>query len=222
MYRGGFEMAKVKTKDFAGFQILELKADKMPSGEMIISGYASVFNVVDSWRDVILQGAFTKTISENTGRVKLLWQHDQTCPIGKVIELKEDSKGLFFSARISDTDMGKEAYTLCKDGVIDEISIGFVSIKDDYINDVRMISELKLWEISLVTLAANEYSKITEVKAENLELKNKLLEIDSKLTTYDVELKNIKALLSEPPKPDSNPNIDSVEWNQLLVELKNK
>ena len=213
-------MAKLRDKTFAGFVVKELKAMDSENGEMIVSGYASVFNVVDSWSDVILQGAFAKTISENMSRVKLLWQHDQTCPIGKILELKEDAKGLFFKAKISDTEMGKEAHTLCKDGVIDEISIGFASIKDDYTNGIRMISELKLWEISLVTLGANEFAKITEVKAENLQLKNKLLEIDSKFTELNVELKNIKALLVEPPKSESNP--PSIDWNQLLVELKNK
>lgn len=202
----------------------EYKASDV-GGQRIIEGYASVFNVVDSWKDIILQGAFTKTIQENAQRVKLLYQHDLTCPIGKIDMMSEDSKGLQFKATISNTMMGNEAYTLVKDGILDEVSIGFESIKDEYVENVRMISELRLWEISLVTLAANSYSKITDIKShENTFLLNKILELTKKYDNIESNIEELKALVKQdkPHKSQSNPNVDEIDWNQLLLELKNK
>jgi hypothetical protein len=139
--------------------------------------------------------------------------------------MSEDSKGLQFKATISNTSMGNEAYTLVKDGVLDEVSIGFESIKDEYVENVRMISELRLWEISLVTLAANPYAKITDVKNnENSFLLNKILELSKKYDNIESNIKEIKALVTQdkPHQNKGNPNIDDIDWNQLLVEIKNK
>lgn len=138
--------------------------------EFVFEGYASVFRNVDSYRDVIEPGAFTKTIQENK-RVKVLWQHDAWQPIGKPIEMVEDNHGLYVKAKLAQTERGKEAYQLIKEGVIDELSIGFNTIKDEWDNEknVRLIKEVKLWEFSPVTFAANEQAMITGVKHQGLD-----------------------------------------------------
>ncbi len=138
----------------------EIKA----SGENTIEGYAAFFGNVDSYGDIIEQGAFTKTLKENRNRIKVLWQHDTNEPIGKPIAMEEDSKGLYIKAQISMTDAGRKAMTLMKDGVIDEMSIGYDVIKDDYKKGNRMLKEVRLWEFSPVTFAANEKAKITSAK----------------------------------------------------------
>lgn len=74
-------------------------------------------------------GAFAKTIKERGDDIKFLWQHDWNEPIGKIIEIHEDAKGLFIKVKISETTHGKEALVLAKDGVINRMSIGYSVIK---------------------------------------------------------------------------------------------
>lgn len=138
----------------------ELKA----SNDNIIEGYASYFGNVDSYGDIIEEGAFTKTLKENKNRVKVLWQHDINEPIGKPIVMEQDSTGLYIRAKISMTDTGKKAMELMRDGVVDEMSIGYDVIKDSWSGKNRMLKELRLWEFSPVTFAANEKAKITSAK----------------------------------------------------------
>lgn len=129
-------------------------------------GYASVFRNIDSYRDVIEPGAFAKTIQEGAKRVKVLWQHDPYTPIGVPTLLQEDNHGLYVKAKISQTALGKDVITLMKDGVINELSIGFNTVKDEWDNEhnVRRIKEVKLWEFSPVTFAANDQAMVTSVK----------------------------------------------------------
>lgn len=138
----------------------EIKA----ASDNTIEGYAAFFGNVDSYGDVIEQGAFTKTLKENANRVKVLWQHNTNEPIGKPLAMEQDSTGLYIKAKISMTDVGRKAMELMRDGVIDEMSIGYDVIKDDFKKGNRMLKELRLWEFSPVTFAANEKTKITSAK----------------------------------------------------------
>lgn len=138
---------------------------------LYIEGYASVFGNVDSYRDIIAMGAFTKSITGANGkRVKLCYQHDFDKVIGKIEELKEDDKGLWFKAKISNTTLGKDVAELITDGSLDEISIGYRTLKWTYDEkqEIRTITELELYEISIVTRAANDKATIisTESKEE--------------------------------------------------------
>ncbi len=128
----------------------------------IFEGYASFFNNIDAYDDIIEKGAFRKTISENRSRIKVLWQHDANEPIGLPIDMTEDDNGLYVKAKISMTDTGKKAMTLIKDGVITEMSIGYDVVKDDYkmlgTKRVRLLKEVKLWEFSPVTFCCKRKS----------------------------------------------------------------
>lgn len=141
----------------------ELKANEEKN---IIEGYASIFGNIDSHKDIVLSGSFTKTIQENRNRIKLLWQHDMFEPIGKPLQLVEDSKGLFFEAKVSNTDIGNKAMTLIKDGVLNEMSIGYDTVKSEWDTQrkVRLLKEIKLYEISVITFASNEKALITGAK----------------------------------------------------------
>jgi HK97 family phage prohead protease len=133
----------------------------------IVKGYGSVFGNKDSDNDIIEKGAYKRTIKNNGSRVKYLYQHDITKPIGKMKELYEDEKGLVFVAEVPKTTFGNEVLELMKYGVIDENSVGIMPVKKDYDEDgVRMIKEVKLYEISAVTIAANDEAKILEVKGQ--------------------------------------------------------
>jgi|TARA_R110000824_G_scaffold26990_2_gene92175 HK97 family phage prohead protease len=131
----------------------------------IVSGYGSIFGNLDADNDIIQKGAYTRTIKNNGNRVKYLYQHDISKPIGKMRELFEDEKGLGFVAEIPKTTFGTEVLELMKYNVIEENSVGILPIKKEFNDDgVRMIEEVKLFEISAVTLASNDQAKIMEVK----------------------------------------------------------
>ena len=152
------------TREYKSFKFELESADE--SGEF--SGYAAVVGNKDSGGDIIEKGAFSKTIREDFGRIKILSQHtDCELPIGKPLELREDDKGLFIRGKISDTAKGRDIQTLMKDGVLNELSIGYDAVEFDYDSEqgVRRLKEIKLWEVSIVTWAMNDQAKIDEVKS---------------------------------------------------------
>ncbi len=164
-------MLKIETKSgvLDGLQTksMQFELKELNEETNIVEGYASTFDdKPDSYGDVVVKGAFAKTIQENGDRVKFLWQHDWNEPIGKVIELREDDHGLYFKAKISNTKRGQEFLQLAKDGVIDRLSIGYTTTKADYDRQagVRYLKEVKLYEISAVTFPANDNAIISAVK----------------------------------------------------------
>lgn len=137
-----------------------------------IAGYGSIFGNVDQGGDVVLPGAFTKSCDDYrmSGRkLKMLWQHDPSQPIGVWHTMKEDSKGLFLEGKVLEAvERGKEAVALLKAGAIDGLSIGYRTTKSDYrqheCGEIREIMEAELWETSLVTFPMNTEATVTDVK----------------------------------------------------------
>lgn len=190
------------------------KFDSEQAKQGIITGYASVFGNKDSDGDVMEKGAYKKTLQENKERVKFLWQHKMDSPLGKVNEVYEDDKGLFFEAKISDTALGKDAKALIADGVLNEFSVGFMPIKYETRRTSEGgyegldIKEVKLYEFSLVTLAANDQALMSEFKSaeetyESLTEKfdsiinlNKRIKSDDARFMVEYELRKFKELLS--------------------------
>lgn len=182
------------------YKALEFKADDVNESSRTFAGYASTWDE-DLGGDIISKGAFTKTINERADRVKVLWQHSE--PIGKSMAMRTDSKGLFVEGKISKTRLGDEAIELMRDGVIDQMSIGF-SIpngKFDYDEKGRRnIHEVKLFEYSLVTFPMNEKAIITSVKSVSEAIRsgnygaNEIKELSEALAELNALLK------SEPPK----------------------
>ncbi len=121
-----------------------------------IEGYASLFDQPDQGGDVVAKGAYAaslRSLGEEGRRVKMLWQHDPAQPIGVWEEVREDARGLYVKGRVLDgTQKGREAITLIEAGAIDGLSIGYRTVKATKTeNGQRMLKELELWEVSLVT-----------------------------------------------------------------------
>jgi HK97 family phage prohead protease len=135
-----------------------------------IEGYGSMFGVRDSYDDVIASGAFASTIAAHKAAgtmPAMLWQHSSDEPIGVWESMTEDVKGLKVVGRLAlDTTRGKEAHALLKMGAINGLSIGFMSKQWSYDRDteVRTLTEVDLWEVSLVTFPANQAARVTHVK----------------------------------------------------------
>lgn len=136
------------------------------SEEGFFKGYASTFNNIDHHGDIILPGAFQKSLSSSEN-IKLLWQHDHKEPIGIINNIKEDEKGLLIEGKLLlDLQKAKEAYSLIKNQVINSLSIGY-KIDNYYTKGkTRYLTELTLVEISLVTFPANKNAQIHYIKSE--------------------------------------------------------
>lgn len=122
----------------------------------VISGYASVFGLVDRGGDVVAKGAYAaclERLKAKGGSVRMLWQHDPNQPIGVWDELREDDHGLWVKGRLLESvDKGREAAALVKAGALDGLSIGYRTVraaKDG--KGRRILHEVDLWEVSLVT-----------------------------------------------------------------------
>tara|TARA_R110002012_G_scaffold216320_1_gene387390 strand:- start:1135 stop:1812 length:678 start_codon:yes stop_codon:yes gene_type:complete len=133
-------------------------------------GYGSVFNNKDLGNDVIRKGSFSRTIAEKKpNQIKLLYQHKTDEPIGVIDAIEEDSKGLKIKGRLAmGTQKGREVYELMKMGALDSMSIGYRLAPDGYKyddkNKRRVIKEVDLMEISMVTFPMNPKAKVTKVK----------------------------------------------------------
>lgn len=131
------------------------------------SGYASVFDVIDSQRDRMKRGAFRKSLRVRQTPVKLLWQHQWESPIGVVDQIFEDARGLFVQGRLlMDVAKAREAYALLKAGALRGMSIGYQvkQSRRDPDSGVRELLEVELWEVSIVTLPANAQANVTALK----------------------------------------------------------
>ena len=139
---------------------------KAVSEDGLFSGYGSVFGVIDSYKEVVAQGAFSESLQKRTPA--MLWQHRSSEPIGVYSAIREDQTGLYVEGRLAlKTTRGAEAYELLKMGAISGMSIGFMTREDSYdrVTDVRTLKKVDLWEVSLVTFPANESARISGVKS---------------------------------------------------------
>jgi HK97 family phage prohead protease len=147
---------KIETK----FLPIEVKADS-ESGE--IEGYGSVFDNVDDYGDVIAPGAFEKSIQSRKPR--MLRDHAPFKVIGVWDEVVEDRRGLKVRGRIVDTPLGRETRTLLAAGALDGLSIGYRTIDAEKSGNGRLLKEVELWEVSVVTFPANEQARVDRVKS---------------------------------------------------------
>jgi uncharacterized protein len=138
-----------------------------------VTGYFSIFGNVDSDGDMIMPGAFKRTLQNNYKRIKHLNQHRSYEPLAattkETLTVKEDSRGLYFESRITPTSYGKDVIMLYGDGVLDEHSIGYETVKEQKSGSYNEITEMKLWEGSTVTFGANELALVESVKSLNKE-----------------------------------------------------
>lgn len=132
----------------------------------VIEGYASLFGDCDKGNDVVQKGAYAASLGAlkaSNARVKLLWQHDPAHPIGLWDEVREDARGLYVKGRLlKEVDKGREAAALIEAGAIDGLSIGYRTVKSTKNNKgQRLLTELELWEVSLVTFPMLPSARVT-------------------------------------------------------------
>ena len=208
-----------------GFQVKALSDDGM------IEGYGSVFGVRDSYSDIVAAGAFKASLAAHKAAgtmPALLWQHRSDEPIGVWTSMVEDQKGLAVVGQLAmDTTRGREAHALLKMRAINGLSIGFYSKewKYDTENDVRTLTEVDLWETSLVTFPSNSAARVTAVKS--IETLESLREVEMMLRDRGFSKTEAVALVAkikgmrpgDPVSPDGGPGDPVAE---LVAALKRR
>jgi HK97 family phage prohead protease len=190
----------------------------------IVTGYFSNFNNVDSDGDIIRAGAFSKTIKENgpnstQPRIKHLFNHNPGQPLGKLLTLAEDSKGLYYESQTGTHSLGQDFIKMVQSGLITEHSIGYRPVKWTPIENSYGLdmSEVKLWEgSSLSGWGANELTPLTGMKnANKQDFINDLIKRQNALEKFCRETtatdETIELLL-----------IESKQLTQIIFELKNQ
>jgi HK97 family phage prohead protease len=154
-------MRKQEIKNMA-FELKALKARQF-------EGYGSVFGNVDYGGDVVIHGAFARTLQDHKDRgvmPQMFWMHQMDKVPGKWIEMEEDDKGLYVKGEFVDTPLGNEIHTLVQQKAVRGLSIGFVTTERDYDKEGnRLIKEVDLWEVSPVSLAMNPLAAVTAAKS---------------------------------------------------------
>lgn len=151
-----------------------------------ISGYLAAFGNIDDDGDMIVKGAFAKSLQERGvnstthRKIAYLWMHDMKEPIGKFTVLQEDEKGLYFEAEVDKIELGDRALTQYKSGTLNQHSIGFRYVwdKTEYDESLQcfVLKEVNLFEGSVVTLGANENTPFMGMKGSSLEAEGIVLQ----------------------------------------------
>ena len=134
-----------------------------------ISGLGAVFDTLDDGGDIIVKGAFDKSLA-GSRRVKMLWQHDPNQVIGVWDSISVDEKGLKVEGHIiPEVARGAEALALLREKAIEGLSIGFKTADFEIVSEKalhrhRRLKEIKLFEISIVTFPMNSEALVTDVK----------------------------------------------------------
>ena len=134
------------------------------------SGYGSVFGNTDLGGDVVMRGAFKRSIAQKRKDDQLpsmFWMHDPSRVPGKWLDMEEDQRGLAVKGVLAETPLGDEIHTLLKMEAVRGLSIGFVTKDQDFDDDGnRLIKEVDLWEVSVVSLPMNPLAQVAHVKSQ--------------------------------------------------------
>ncbi len=158
-----------KTFSFEQTEIKQVTKDGINYG--VFTGYASTFGNVDRKGDMVARGAFLNTIADFQAKgrpVRMYFQHDSMELIGGFdsLSLREDEKGLYVVGYINlEVQRGREAYALAKQGILTDMSIGFNINDFKLVDGVRVLTDITLWEISMVCEPANPQATIISVKS---------------------------------------------------------
>lgn len=138
-------------------------------GTREFEGYGSVFGNVDLGGDIVVPGAFRKTLADHAkaGTLpQMFWMHQPDMVPGVWTAMHEDDKGLYVKGELVDTALGNEIRTLLTRKAVRGLSIGYKTIDYDYNKDGdRLLKAVDLWEVSPVSLAMNPLAQVTSAKA---------------------------------------------------------
>ena len=151
------------------YKSYNLEVKDIDAKQGIVSGYFSAFGNVDSDGDIMMPGAFKRSIQdwgpEGKQRIKHLLNHDPSKPLGKIQVLKEDEYGLYYESKVGTHTLGQDYIKMIESGLIAEHSIGFKTLREQKSGDANQIHEVMLFEgSSLTAWGANEATPLIGMK----------------------------------------------------------
>lgn len=194
-------MAECKLKNF----VMSVKSSA-DTGEF--EGVLSTYGNTDAVGDVCERGCFDISLATKGSRRPLLWQHDQTCPIGSFDAFSDETalrvKGRFNLA----VEKGREGFALLKAGDIDGLSIGYVAIDYEWDREgIRHLKQVDLLEGSLVTFPANELAR---AQAKSIERKARIMKFAQLKSVQALDEETRKAILEELAETDEEEKAEDI------------
>jgi len=145
---------------------LEIKA----LSDREFEGHGSIFGNEDLGGDIVLPGAFTKSLSDHDSKgsiPQMFWMHDPSRVPGKWTEMSENKDGLRVKGVLAETPLGDEIHTLLTMDAVRGLSIGYMPVDTDWDKDGRrLIKQVDLWEVSVVSLPMNPLAQVTHAKSQ--------------------------------------------------------
>jgi HK97 family phage prohead protease len=228
------------------YKSFDLQVKDVDSKSGIVTGYFSAFGMVDSDGDIIMPGAFKRSIQdwgpEGKGRIKHLLNHNPSQPLGKPLVVKEDAYGLYYESKIGIHQLGKDFIKMVESGLISEHSIGFKTLREQKGSEANEIYDVMLFEgSSLTAWGANENTPLIGMKGmkniEKIQDQIKAFEKfirDSDVTdeTIDLCLIKVKQLAQTVEQMQTSSTMaaeaplqqkdESKEFEQSLISIINK
>ena len=203
----------------------EVKATAEENNIFTFEGYASNFNNIDHGDDIVIRGAFSNSLAKNS-QVPILWQHQMSEVIGISVQLYEDDKGLFIKGNLpkDDTLVSGRIIPQMKVGSIKEMSIGFFTKNYDRAKDgIRLLKEIDLFEVSLVTKAMNSQALVTGFKSfETLrDIEQTLKDNGFSNTEAKTLISKIKEFSSQRDASEDNQRDADATKQKIITDLNN-
>lgn len=196
------------------YKTFELKADEFGT----ITGYFSTYDTTpDSYGDIVAPGAFTNTLKkrEESGHpFPLCFNHDFSAVIGAVDHVEDTEKGPYIEAHFIDTQLAQDVRKMLLSGAIYQFSFAYdilsaraPSAEEKKAGVTQVLTELEVFEISVVTVPANQNAVATDVKALEPETKQGKRNSKTDEDTIKQIIELAQSLLAEPE--DINPEDDA-------------
>lgn len=212
---------KILKLESCGIQIKNDSTD-----DLLFSGYASVFNGVDSYGDTVLPGAYENTLKNRHRPVRMRWNHFGPV-IGKWIELKEDKKGLFVTGELTPGhSTADDVWASLKHGAVDGLSIGYRVLDSEPKDEPgEILKEIELVEISVVEEPADRAAQISEVKS-CIETATTIRELEALLrdaagfskANAAAFISRVKGCLGDPEHANSENATTGIDFRALVNE----
>ena len=207
------------------FKQVSHEIKELDDAKGVVVAYASVYNNIDSDKEVIIPGAFTKTVNENYKRIRVLKDHNPTLMIGVPLLIDtKDTYGLLTHTKFNlKKDLGRDMFEDVKlmheNGLNAELSIGYKVMQRD-VKNKNIINEYKLMEYSfLSSWGANELSTVQGIKSikstygilELIEKSYNLDYSDNRLRQIETLLKSLSNEPSETDTLNEKPIIEQIK-----------
>lgn len=212
---------------YKSFAVDSIKAD---TESRKVSFYAAGYGNKDLDSDILIQGCCAKSIQEHgpgsksAQKIAYLYQHNMAEPIGRITLMREDPEGLYIEAEIDRIPEGDRVLEQYKSGTLNQHSIGFRYIWDkmeyDELTDSFIVKEIQLYEVSVVTIGANENTPFQGFKSEEMITAQEQLtkEVDTFLKGFDATVAyRFRQLLSKTKSlAEAEPDMKSILKNKSI------